>query len=121
MPQNLNTIRTTMVNISRRILSSLAFGTATLIVGGFCLIHGNMPLANALAIYPSSSVFYVIPESISSQWREAMLFWFGVMSVIVFWAAVFNVALLFGMWLCSKRRASPRRKYVNISRAARSR
>ena len=96
-----------MVILARRILSSLAFGTATLIVGGFCLTRGNMPFANALVIYPSSFVFYVIPKSIFYQWSEATLFWLGVTSVVVFWAALFNATLLFGTWLRSMRRVSP--------------
>ena len=104
--RTLSTVRTTMVIVLRRILSSLAFAIATLVVGGICLARGNMPFADVLAIYPSSFVFYVIPQSILNQWSEATLFWFGVASVVTFWAAVFNVALLFGRWLCSKRHRS---------------
>jgi len=95
-----------MVIVSCRILSSLAFGVATLVVGGICLIRGNMSFADVLAIYPSSFVFYVIPQSILNQWSEATLFWFGVASVVTFWAALSNVALLFGTLLWSKRHAS---------------
>ena len=51
-------------------------------------------------------MFYVIPQSILNQWSEATLFWFGVASVVTFWAALSNVALLFGTLLWSKRHAS---------------
>jgi hypothetical protein len=68
-------------------VASLACGIS--IVGLSLLGSRYEPIGLWLAVYPSSLIFYVIPNRFLGAVPEAWLFFVGLISSVAFWTSIF--------------------------------
>ena len=85
--------RRSMNRVVRQTVGFLGFGLAVFALGVVCLVRDHYRAALVLAIYPSSFVFYLIPEGVTHRTPEALLFWVGVLSASTFWAVIGSAGL----------------------------
>ncbi len=73
-------------------VAALLLGIAAYSVGTLSMVSGPFWVASVVLIYPSSFIFYLIPAALADRVSEAVLFFAGSVSAVLFWAGLFWIA-----------------------------
>ncbi len=76
------------LRFNRRLLGCAAGGVAVQSAGEIFLAGGFQSVAEALAIYPGSLIFYLLPRAIVNRLSEPAAFWLWFLAGAVVWASV---------------------------------
>ncbi|MGZ5494287.1 MAG: hypothetical protein ACXW3E_12975, partial [Thermoanaerobaculia bacterium] len=71
----------------RRIILAISVGFLVQVLGSVFLAAGNHRVAEVLTIYPSSYVFYLIPQGVIDHLPEVALFFIGFGGGVLVWAS----------------------------------